>query len=94
MGDESGLQVPPPGVGARAALGLIRGYKQFVSPMFGNRCRFMPTCSAYTREAIERFGLGRGAWLGMRRILRCQPLCAGGYDPVPEQFSWFRHGRH
>lgn len=80
-------------MGAQAALGLIRGYQRFVSPMLGSRCRFVPTCSAYTRDAIERFGLGRGAWLGAWRILRCQPFCAGGYDPVPGQFSWFRYRR-
>jgi hypothetical protein len=78
-----------PGVAARFALALIGGYQRFVSPMLGKRCRFLPTCSAYMRGAIERHGLIRGGWLGTRRILRCHPLCAGGCDPVPERFSWF-----
>lgn len=73
------------GPGARAALALIAGYRRFVSPFIPARCRFLPTCSAYATEAIERFGLGRGGWLALRRILRCHPLCAGGYDPVPRR---------
>jgi len=78
----------PPRVAARAALALIRTYRRTLSPLLGNRCRFLPTCSAYTQAAIQRFGLLRGGWLGARRILRCHPFCAGGYDPVPERFQW------
>ena len=78
----------PPGPAARVAMALIRTYQRFLSPWLGRRCRFLPTCSLYTQEAIRRFGLLRGGWLGLRRILRCHPLCAGGYDPVPERFSW------
>lgn len=80
------------GPGARLALALIGFYQRWISPMLGMRCRYLPTCSAYAREAIERFGLLRGGWLGLGRILRCHPFCAGGLDPVPEHFSW-RH-RH
>ncbi|CAG0940997.1 Putative membrane protein insertion efficiency factor [Gammaproteobacteria bacterium] len=77
-----------PGPGARLAIGAIGAYQRWLSPLLGARCRFLPSCSAYAREAIERFGLLRGGWLGLRRILRCHPFCAGGRDPLPEQFSW------
>ncbi|MCP5052353.1 MAG: membrane protein insertion efficiency factor YidD [bacterium] len=62
---------------------LIRGYKKGISPLLGNNCRFYPTCSAYTYEAIEKHGVLKGVYLGVRRILKCQPFHAGGYDPVP-----------
>lgn len=73
---------------AAAAAKLVRGYQLLVSPVLGPRCRFHPTCSEYSRQALQRFGLLRGGWLGIRRIVRCQPFCEGGYDPVPERFSW------
>ncbi len=72
-----------PGVGARAALLLIRGYKVLISPYFRGSCRFLPSCADYAAEAIATFGLVRGAWLAARRLGRCHPLCASGYDPVP-----------
>jgi len=63
----------------------ILAYRYLVSPLIGPRCRFMPTCSAYALEALERFGPIKGSWLAMRRIVRCHPLNAGGIDPVPEK---------
>ncbi|HEY9705374.1 MAG TPA: membrane protein insertion efficiency factor YidD [Allocoleopsis sp.] len=64
---------------------LIRGYQMFISPIFPPSCRFQPTCSHYTLESIERFGVIRGGWLGVNRILRCHPFHPGGYDPVPKK---------
>ena len=77
-----------PTLPARVAARLVRGYQLLISPVLGPRCRFHPTCSEYSREALQRFGLLRGGWLSVRRIVRCQPFCDGGYDPVPEAFSW------
>ena len=65
-------------------LAIIRFYQRHISPHTPGCCRFQPTCSQYAKEAIERFGAGRGSWLAAKRILRCNPLCKGGYDPVPE----------
>lgn len=68
----------------RAALLLIRGYQRWLSPVLPAACRYEPTCSRYTYEAIERYGLQRGSGLAGRRLLRCTPFHAGGYDPVPQ----------
>jgi putative membrane protein insertion efficiency factor len=68
---------------------LIRFYRVCISPFTAPVCRFQPTCSAYAEEAVERYGNLRGGWLTLLRILRCQPLCEAGYDPVPEEFRWF-----
>lgn len=67
----------------RCALCLIRIYQLLISPLLGPRCRFYPSCSHYTADAIRQHGALRGGWLGARRIIRCHPLNPGGYDPVP-----------
>jgi putative membrane protein insertion efficiency factor len=64
-------------------MALIRGYQRFISPLFPPSCRFYPSCSEYTYQAIEKHGALRGGWLGVRRISRCHPWNPGGYDPVP-----------
>ena len=74
----------------RLLLFLIALYKRFLSPFMGGQCRFYPTCSTYARIAIARFGPLRGSVLAVWRILRCQPLCEGGMDPVPEHFTLHR----
>ncbi len=68
----------------RLVITLIKGYGYLISPFLGDNCRYYPTCSAYTQEAVERHGVLRGSWLGIRRILRCHPWHEGGVDPVPE----------
>jgi putative membrane protein insertion efficiency factor len=64
-------------------LALIRFYKYVISPFLGRRCRFFPSCSEYTAEAVEKHGALKGALLGLKRISRCHPWNPGGFDPVP-----------
>jgi putative membrane protein insertion efficiency factor len=63
-------------------LTILRFYKRWISPMLPSACRFEPTCSEYTMEAVERHGALRGTWMGIRRLLRCHPFHHGGFDPV------------
>jgi len=79
------MSVFPKVIGAPRRIGifLITMYQRFVSPAFPPRCRFAPSCSQYALEAIDRYGLLRGSWLGFRRLIRCHPFHSGGYDPVP-----------
>ena len=67
----------------RALLWLIRFYRAAISPHHQPCCRFTPTCSQYALEAVEKYGAVKGGCLALGRILRCNPLCRGGYDPVP-----------
>ena len=68
----------------RLLIRFIRFYQRHVSAHTPPSCRFMPTCSQYAVTALERFGLLRGGWMAFTRIVRCNPFCKGGYDPVPE----------
>ena len=74
---------PPVGMPARLCILAVRAYQVVLGPMLGGHCRFHPTCSRYAIDALSVHGAGRGAWLALRRILRCHPLGGGGYDPVP-----------
>lgn len=77
----------------RLFIQLIAFYKTFISPVLPPSCRFYPSCSDYARGSIEAHGAGRGAYLALRRILRCHPYNrADGFDPVPDRFHW-RTGR-
>ncbi|HVY08901.1 MAG TPA: membrane protein insertion efficiency factor YidD [Mycobacteriales bacterium] len=69
----------------RLLLALFRGYQRWVSPLFGQHCRFYPTCSSYAITAVTEHGAARGSWLALRRLARCHPLHAGGFDPVPDR---------
>ncbi|MFP3029200.1 MAG: membrane protein insertion efficiency factor YidD [Arsenophonus sp.] len=68
---------------SRLLISIIKGYQLIISPLLGPRCRFNPTCSKYGIKALYQFGLIKGGWLMMKRVLKCHPLHIGGYDPVP-----------
>jgi len=69
-------------LGKTVALHLLRGYKWAISPLLPVACRYVPTCSEYAMEAVDRYGMLRGGWMTMGRVLRCHPFVKGGYDPV------------
>jgi uncharacterized protein len=82
-GTSAAVRPDRPSVAAAVLLWLIGGYRRFISPMLGARCRFAPSCSAYALEAVREHGALRGTWLAVCRIGRCHPFHPGGYDPVP-----------
>ena len=67
----------------KIVISIVKAYQRWLSPLLGPNCRFTPTCSSYAIEAINNFGVIKGCWLSGKRILKCHPLNAGGYDPVP-----------
>lgn len=69
-------------------IGFLRAYRVVISPVYGQVCRYHPSCSAYALDAVRQYGSVKGSWLAARRVGRCHPWAAGGYDPVPEVFSW------
>jgi uncharacterized protein len=72
----------------RAALiALVKGYRLLLSPWLGTSCRFFPSCSVYSLQALERHGAGAGTYLTLARVVRCHPWCEGGVDPVPEKLE-------
>lgn len=83
MNDGHDLELPRPGLAARWGIGAVRLYQKYISSWTPAACRYQPTCSQYTLEAIRKYGLLRGSWMGMRRIARCHPFHPGGHDPVP-----------
>src|SRR6202008_3464648 len=72
---------------------LLRGYKWMLSPMLPPSCRYVPTCSEYAMEAVERYGALRGGWMAIMRVLRCHPFVKGGYDPVLRDGAVEKFGR-
>ena len=70
-------------------MGIVKAYRLLLSPWLGSACRFEPTCSAYSLQALEQHGAAKGSYLTLKRIGRCHPWCDGGADPVPHTFSFF-----
>jgi putative membrane protein insertion efficiency factor len=69
---------------------VLRLYRRLVSPLYGDVCRYYPSCSAYALEAVQRHGVLKGTWIASRRLARCHPWAAGGLDPVPAHVGWLR----
>ena len=84
-GGDDRVTTPPrtPNPAQRTGVAVIRSYQKVISPLLGGNCRYYPSCSQYTVEAIELHGLAKGSWMGVRRIGRCHPFRDGGFDPVP-----------
>jgi putative membrane protein insertion efficiency factor len=76
-----------PGLAGKCVIGLIKGYQYTLSALAGRTCRHLPTCSDYCVEAVRRFGVWRGGWLGVSRIWRCNPWGSHGFDPVPDRLE-------
>lgn len=83
MADAGGAKKWLAGLPAAGLLAAIAAYRALLSPLFTGSCRFVPSCSAYAREAVARHGALQGSWLAARRLARCHPLCRGGLDQVP-----------
>ena len=73
----------------RCLITLVKGYRLLLSPWLGSACRFEPTCSVYSLQALEQHGAAAGSYLTLKRLVRCNPWCEGGHDPVPDSFSLF-----
>jgi putative membrane protein insertion efficiency factor len=73
-------------------IAIIKFYKYFISPLLGSNCRFYPSCSSYSIEALQRYGAIIGSYLTLRRLLKCHPFHQGGIDPVPEKFGNNKNG--
>lgn len=71
----------------RLLIMLIKSYQLIISPLLGPHCRFQPTCSQYSIEALRQFGVMKGCWLILRRLLKCHPMNVGGHDPVPSKIN-------
>ena len=80
-------------LGRAPLIGLLRAYRFAVSPAIGNVCRFEPSCSVYAEQAIHRFGVCKGSYLAVRRLLRCHPFAKGGLDPVPPAATFTSRAR-